>query len=72
MPKDAHNMAAYQHDRAAKSHRAAAGETNKGDHEACEQHAVTACDYSAKADELSKVAHEKSVQRAKSVPVAAK
>ena len=70
MPKDAHTTAAYHHERAAKSHRVAAEQSNKGAHEACEQHAVTACAHAAKADEASKLAHEKSVQRTKSVPVA--
>ena len=72
MPKDAHTTAAYHHERAAKSHRAAAQQSNNGAHEACEQHAVTACDHAAKADEASKLALEKSVQRAKSLVGASK
>ena len=72
MPKDAHITAAYHHERAAKSHRAAAEQSNKGAHEACEQHAVTACDHATKAGEASQLAHEKSVERTKSVAVAAK
>jgi hypothetical protein len=72
MPKDAHTSAAYHHERAAKSHRAAAEQSNKGAHEACEQHGVTACAHSTKADEASKLALEKSVQRTKAAPVGAK
>jgi hypothetical protein len=69
MPKDAHTTAAYHHERAAKSHRAAAGQSNAGAHDVCEQHAVAACGHSVKADEASKIAHEKSVQRAKPAPM---
>lgn len=72
MPKDAHITAAYHHERAAKSHRAAAEQSNKGAHEACEQHAVTACEHATKAGEASKLAHEKSTERTKSVALAAK
>jgi len=72
MPRDAHTTAAYHHERAAKSHRAAAEQSNQGDHQACEEHALTACGHSTKADEASKLAHEKSVQRTKSVPVGIK
>jgi hypothetical protein len=43
-----------------------------GAHDACVQHAVTACDHSVKADEASKLAHEKSVERTKSLAVASK
>jgi hypothetical protein len=67
MPRDAHTTAAYHHERAAKSHRAAAEQSNQGAHAACEEHAFTACGHSVKADEASKLAHEKSAQRAKSV-----
>jgi hypothetical protein len=70
MPKDAHINAAYHHERAAKSHRAAAEQSNKGAHEACEQYAVSACDHATKAGEASKLAHEKSVARTKSVAIA--
>lgn len=66
MPRDAHITAAYHHERAAKSHRAAAEQSTKGAHEACEQHAVTACGHSTKADEASKLALEKSAARMKS------
>ena len=69
MPKDAHTSAAYHHERAAKSHRAAAEQSHKGAHESCEQHAAAACDHSTKADEASRLALEKSVQRTKAVPV---
>jgi hypothetical protein len=69
MPKDAHTAAAYHHERAAKSHRAAATQSSTGAHDACEQHAVTACGHSARADEASKLAHEKSVQRNRATPV---
>ena len=72
MPKDAHTTAAYHHERAAKSHRAAAEQSNQGAHAACEEHALTACGHSTKADEASKLALEKSVQRTKSVPVGIK
>jgi hypothetical protein len=72
MPKDAHTTAAYHHERAAKSHRAAAEQSNRGAHEACEQHAVTACGHSTKADEASKLALEKSTERTKTVAVATK
>ena len=72
MPKDAHINAAYHHERAAKTHRAAAEQSNKGAHDACEEHALTACGHSTKADEASKLALDKSVQRAKSVPVGIK
>jgi hypothetical protein len=72
MPKDAHINAAYHHERAAKSHRAAAEQSNKGAHEACEEHAASACTHSTKADEASKLALEKSAQRTKSVPVGMK
>jgi len=69
MPKDAHISAAYHHERAAKSHRAAAQQSNLGAHAACEEHARTACGHSTKADEASKIALDKSTQRTKSVPV---
>ena len=69
MPKEAHITAAYHHERAAKSHRAAAEQSNQGAHAACEEHALTACGHSIKADEASKLAHDKSVLRAKSAPV---
>ena len=69
MPKEAHTTAAYHHERAAKSHRAASEQSNKGDHQACAEHALTACAHSTKADEASKLAQEKSIERAK--PVAA-
>lgn len=69
MPNDAHITAAYHHERAAKSHRAAAEQSNKGAHEACEEHALTACGHSTKADEASKLALEESAQRTKSTPV---
>jgi hypothetical protein len=72
MPKDSHISAAYHHERAAKSHRAAAEQSNKGAHDACVEHAVMACSHSTKADEASKLAHEKSEQRTRSVAVAAK
>ena len=72
MPRDAHITAAYHHERAAKSHRAAAEQSNQGAHQACEEHALTACGHSTKADEASKLAHEKSVLRTKSVPVGIK
>jgi hypothetical protein len=66
MPKDAHTSAAYHHERAAKSHRAAAEQSNKGAHDACLEHAVSASSHSTKADEATKLAHEKSAQRVKS------
>ena len=69
MPKDAHTTAAYHHERAAKSHRAAAAQSQKGDHEACVQLAAIACDHSAKGEEASKLAHQKSLQRTTSVAV---
>jgi hypothetical protein len=72
MPKESHTTAAYHHERAAKSHRAAALESNRGAHDACVEHAAIACGHSVKADEASKLAHEKSVQRTKSVALAAK
>lgn len=72
MPKDAHINAAYHHERAAESRRAAAEQTNKEAHEACEQHAVTACCRATKADEASKLAHEKSAARVKSPAVGTK
>jgi hypothetical protein len=72
MPKEAHTTAAYHHERAAKSHRAAAEQSHQGDNQACEEHALTACGHSTKAEEASKLALEKSVQRAKSVPVGVK
>ena len=72
MPKDAHTTAAYHHERAAKSHRAAAEQSHQGAHAACEEHALTACGHSAKADEASRLALEKSAQRNKSSLVAAK
>jgi len=72
MPRDAHTTAAYHHERAAKSHRAAAEQSNQGAHQSCEEHALTACGHSTKADEASKLALEKSVQRTKSVPVGVK
>lgn len=68
MPKDAHITAAYHHERAAKSHRAAAIQTGKGDREACEEQAVEACEHSTRADEASKLAHQKSIRGA--TPVA--
>jgi hypothetical protein len=72
MPKDAHTSDAYDHQRAAKSHRAAALESNRGAHDAWVEHVAIACGHSAKAYEASKPAHEKSVERIKSVAVAAK
>jgi hypothetical protein len=72
MPKDAHISAAYPHERAAKSHRAAAEQSNQGAHAACEEHAQTACGHSTKADEASKLAHQKSIERTKLVPVGTK
>ena len=72
MPKSAHITAAYHHERAAQSHRSAAELSNQGSHDACEQQAVTACGHSTKADEASKLAHQKSAERAKSVPVASR
>jgi len=72
MPKDTHTTAAYHHERAAKSHRSAALERDRGAHDACVEHAAIACGHSTKADEASRLAHEKSVQRVKSVAVAAK
>ena len=66
MPTDAHITAAYHHERAAKIHRAAAKQSNQGAHAACEEHALTACGLSLNADEASKLAHDKSVLRAKS------
>jgi hypothetical protein len=71
MPRDAHTTAAYHHERAAKSHRAAAEQSHQGAHAACAEHALTACGHSTKADEASKLAHEKSVERAKPTPVGA-
>ena len=65
MPRDAHISAAYHHERAAKSHRAAAEQSTQGAHQACEEHAVTACGHATKADEASKLALDKSVQRTK-------
>lgn len=67
MPKDSHISAAYHHERAAKSHRAAAEHSNKGAHDACTEHAVIAVGHSVKADEATKLAHEKSVARTKTV-----
>ncbi|HEV8416224.1 MAG TPA: hypothetical protein VGQ49_21710 [Bryobacteraceae bacterium] len=67
MPRDAHISAAYHHERAAKSHRAAAEQSTQGAHQACEEHAVTACGHATKADEASKLALDKSVQRTKAV-----
>jgi hypothetical protein len=72
MPRDAHTTAAYHHERAAKSHRAAAEQSNQGAHAACEEHALTACSHSTKADEASKLAYEKSAQRAKALPAGIK
>lgn len=72
MPRDAHTTAAYHHERAAKSHRAAAEQSNHGAHAACEDHALTACGHSTKADEASKLALDKSVQRTKSVAAGVK
>ncbi len=72
MPKEAHTTAAYHHERAAKSHRAAAEQSNKGEHHACEEHALTACGHSTKAEEASKLAYEKSAERARPVPAGVK
>jgi hypothetical protein len=72
MPKDAHTTAAYHHERAAKSHRSAAGESGRGAHGACAEHAVAACGHSTRAEEASKLASEKSVERAKGAPVGVK
>ncbi len=72
MPKDSHISAAYHHERAAKSHRAAAEQSNKGAHDACVEHALTACGHSTRADEASKLAQEKSIQRTKPVAVEAR
>lgn len=69
MPREAHTTAAYHHERAAKSHRAAAEQSNQGAHAACEEHALTACGHSTKAEEASKLAYQKSMQRAKLTPV---
>jgi hypothetical protein len=62
MTRDAHITAAHYHEKAATSHRAAAEQSNKGAHEACLQHAGTACGHSTKADEASKLALEESAQ----------
>lgn len=72
MPKESHTTAAYHHERAAKSHRAAALESSRGAHDACVEHAVIACGHSVKAEEASKLAHQKSVQRTQSTSLAAK
>jgi hypothetical protein len=70
VPKNSHTSAAYHHERAAKSHRAAALESGRGAHNACVEHAVIACGHSIKADEASKLAHEKSVERTNAAAVA--
>src|SRR6266478_4845368 len=72
MPKELHTTAAYHHERAAKSHRAAAQQSGTGAHESSQQHADAALEHSARADEASKLAHQKSAQHAKPVLVAAK
>ena len=72
MPKTSHTTAAYHHERAAKSHRAAALQSDRGAHDACLEHAVIACGHSTRADEASKLAHEQSVERTTSAAVAAK
>ena len=66
MPKDAHTLAAHHHEKAAHSHRAAAEQSKKGDHAACALEAATAVAHSARADEATKNAQEKSAQRLKS------
>jgi hypothetical protein len=72
MPKEAHTSAAYHHERAAKSHRAAAQQTSIGAHDACQEHADSALEHSTKADEATRLAHAKSAQNVKQVPVLAK
>ena len=72
MPREAHITAAYHHERAAKSHRAAAEQSNQGAHTACQEHALMACGHSTKADEASRLALDKSVDRMKPVPVGIK
>jgi hypothetical protein len=72
MSTEAHIAAAYQHERAAKSHRTAAAQSDAGAREACEQSAVSACEHSTKADEASIFALGKSVRSAKPEEVGAK
>lgn len=72
MPRDLHISAAYHHERAAKSHRAAALQSSRGAHEACKEHAVSASNHSTQADEASRLALEKSVEPAKGAPIVVK
>lgn len=72
MPREAHITAAYCHERAAKSRRAAAQQSGVGAHEASLEHALIACGHSIKAYEASRLAHEMSVQRTEFRPGAAK
>ncbi len=72
MSREAHTTAAYHHERAAKSHRAAADQSNRGAHDACHELATVASAHSTKADEATKLALEKSAQRLKATPVEAR
>jgi len=59
---DLHKKAAEYHERAAHSHRSAAEHNEKGDNETGNWHAQRALEFSDRAYELAKEAHNKSGQ----------
>jgi len=59
---DFHRKAAEHHELAAKAHRTAAEHNEKGDNETANWHLQRALDYSNRAYELAKEAHNKSGQ----------
>ncbi len=62
---ETHRMAAEQHELAAQAHRTAAEHNEKGDNESGNWHAARARDYSDRAYELAKQAHDRSGQESK-------
>jgi hypothetical protein len=59
---ETHRRAAELHELAAHEHRTAAEHNEKGDNETGNRHALRARDYSDRAYELAKEAHDKSTQ----------
>ena len=66
---EAHTAVAQEHENTAESHRTAAEQCSKGNHEGCEHHAKVALENSVKAHAASTLAHTES---AKAVAVGAK
>ncbi len=57
-----HQLAAEQHEKAAKAHRTAAEHNEKGEHSSVTWHSERALEYSQHAYKLAKDAHNKSAQ----------